>query len=298
MRNACFAFMLMATLPASAEEASVRIHSVRPFGYFVGDLIHAQIDITASGDAMLSRASLPKPGPLTVSLDLRDVTLREMADGGKRGWRLALIYQSFFVALDVREIEIPGFALALSTPSGPQTVMVPSWTISVAPLREIAPRKQERVEDYLRPDGAAMFLDEAAPRNRAMGLGVAALAAFIVVARDRAWPPFQKRRARIFSALAREFVSRRDTPDGETIDATIQSVHRAMDAANGAVLLAGGLPDFFRKHPEFAPLRNDFEQFFSASNRRFFCGEKSADGFGAERLARFIRALAARERAG
>jgi mxaA protein len=103
MRIACLALGLIATLPASAQEPTVRVHSAQPFGYFVGDLIHARIDVSAPENAALSRASLPKPGPLTGSLDLRDVKFREVSENGARIWRLALTYQNFYVALDARD---------------------------------------------------------------------------------------------------------------------------------------------------------------------------------------------------
>jgi mxaA protein len=298
MRLACVVLMLATTLPALSQESTVRIRSTRPFGYFVGDLIHARIDILAPPGATLSRASLPNPGALTGSLELRDVTLREMTESGARLWRLDLTYQNFYVALDVREIEIPGFDLSILTAAGVETVAVPAWSVGVSPLREIAPKKEERAEDYLRPDGSSSFADEATPRNLAGGAGAAALLALALVARDRAWPPFQLRKARVFSALANDFSRRRVAAAGGDFGAAIQSVHRALDSANGATLLSGDLPGFLQKHPEFAPLRADFECFFAASKRCFFGGETSGDDFGEEQLAQFVSALARRERAG
>jgi len=300
MRIACITLMLAATLPALAQETTVRIRSARPFGYFVGDLIHAHIDVSAPAEAVLSRASLPKPGPLTGSLDLRDVKLSESAENGARVWRLGLTYQNFYVALDAREIEIPGFDLAISTAAGAQTVKVPAWSVGVSPLREIAPQKQEEATDYLRPDGSAVFVDEATPRNLAIGAAAVALLVFALVARDRAWRPFQRRKVRVFSALANEFSARRvKSVDGDSdLGAAIQSVHRALDAANGATLLSEDLPDFLRRRPEFGLLRVDFERFFAASKQRFFGGERSAGDFPAEQLVQFVSALARQERSG
>ena len=298
MRITCIALMLVATLPACAQETTVRIRSARPFGYFVGDLIHARVDVSAPADAVLSRASLPNPGPLSGSLDLRDVNLSETSENGARLWRLDLTYQNFYVALDARDIEIPGFELSISTATGAQTVAVPAWRVGVSPLREVAPRKREQASDYLRPDGSPSFVDEATPLNLAFGAGAAALLALALVARDRAWPPFQQRKARIFSALAREISSRRGA-EGSNLSVAIQSVHRALDRANGAILLSGDVPEFLHKHPEFKPLRVDFERFFETSKRRFFGGESSMDdAIAAEQLAQFVSKLARQERSG
>jgi mxaA protein len=298
MRIACLILALIATLPASAQEPTVRIRSARPFGYFVGDLIHARIDVSALENATLSRASLPKPGPLTGSLDLRDVKFVEISENGARIWRLALTYQNFYVALDAREIEIPGFDLAISTEAGARIIKVPGWRVGVSPLREVTPQRQTDPADYMRPDGSTPFVDEATPRHLAIAAGVAALLAFALVARDRAWPPFQRRRLRIFSALANEFSLRVAGSDDLELDAAIQSVHRALDAANGATLLSADLSGFLCRRPEFQPLRMDFERFFSVSKRRFFGGEKSGDEFRAAQLAQFVSALARRERSG
>lgn len=298
MRIAFLAFALFTTLPAAAQDVVVRIHSARPFGYFVGDLIHARVDVSAPPEAVLSRASLPNPGPLTGSLDLREVKLRETVESRRRLWRLDVTYQNFYVALDVREIEIPGFDLAISSAAGAETVKVPAWRVTVSPLREITPQKQEEAIDYMRPDGSSVFVDETTPRNFAIGVGAAALLALALVARDRAWPPFQRRKVRVFLALANEFSARRIRSGGSDFGAAIQSVHRALDTANGATLLSFDLPDFLRRRPEFQPLRMDFERFFAASKRHFFGGEESSDDFRGERLAQFVTALAKRERSG
>lgn len=298
MRISCLVLTLVAALSASAQELTARIRSAHPFGYFVGDLIHARVDVSGPENAALSRASLPKPGPLTGLLDLRDVTLRETVENGARLWRLDLTYQNFYVALDAREIEIPGFDLSVSTEAGAETVKVPAWRVGVSPLREITPQKQEEAVDYLRPDGSAPFVDEVGPRNLAAGAGAVALLALALVARDRAWPPFQRRRARIFSALANELSNRLAGTDDRQFDAAIQSVHRALDMANGATLLSSDLPEFLHRRTEFRPLRTEFENFFAASDKRFFGGEGSSDEFGGEQLARFVTALAKRERSG
>ena len=110
MRTALFLLSLIALSgPAQADEFSVQIHSEQPFGRFVGDLVRAHVDVRGSENATLISASLPHPGPLTVSLDLRDVSAEEIDEIGGKFWRIDLTYQNFYVALDVRNIEIPGF---------------------------------------------------------------------------------------------------------------------------------------------------------------------------------------------
>lgn len=300
MRHAFLALMLSAALSASAEAASVSIHSARPFGYFAGDLIHARVDISAAGNATLSAASLPRPGPLTISLDLKDVVVSEASAGGGKIWHLDLTYQNFYVALDVRNIEIPGFVVSVTTPAGPETVKVPTWRVGVSPLREIVPEKKERADDYLRPDAAALLVDERRPQILALAFGAAASLSLIAVARDRGWPPFHRRPARIFSALARRLAAKASRASGDqALRLAILEVHRAIDAVNGASLLAEDLPGFLDRRPEFAVLQPCLERFFAASSRRFFGDANDVgDAFDMPALVELVAALAVRERAG
>ncbi|WP_442756096.1 nonribosomal peptide synthetase MxaA [Methylocystis sp. JAN1] len=277
--------------PTRAGEPRVTIHSARPFGYFVGDIIRARVEITAPRDATLAAASLPRPGTLSVSLDLKAVDVHATTIGQEKRWDLDLVYQNFYVALDVRNIEIPGFDVRF----GDETIRVPAWRVGVAPLREIAPMKQDRPDDYLRPDAPVIFAEETQPKRFAIAFGALCALALGAVARDRAWPPFQKRRARIFNTLARELASK--SHGGiDALPAAMQSVHRTIDSANGGALLAADIPVFLVRRPEFASLKPSFERFFAASRDAFF-SIGPGDGYEFEDLLDFVKALARLERA-
>lgn len=301
MRSAMLFLFLLSSLTGARAEVSAHIHCERPFGYFVGDLVHASVDIRAPSDATIRTASLPHAGSVTMSLDLRDVSLDRIDEGEGEGrrWRLRLTYQNFYVALDVRDIEIPGFALTLSRPGGDETIEVRAWKVGVAPLRAITPMKKEEATDYLRPDSPLAFVDESAPRALAFGLAAAALLGFIAVARDRAWPPFQARRTRVFAGLAWRLTAqaRRAGADAE-FDADVRSVHRAIDAACGRRVLAGDLDAFLGARPEFGPARHSLQRFFAASDRMFFGGDAGPRDYSLAELAALVRSLAERERAG
>lgn len=299
MRKALFLLVLLSAVgTAQAEDVSVAVIPERGFGYFVGDLVRARIEIRAGGDLRLSRASLPQAGPLTTALDLRAVEVEEAERAGERLWRIDLTYQNFYVALDVRDLVVPGFAVSLDGLAGRRVVDVPEWRFGVAPLREISPEHPERARDYMRPDSIPPHVGDAGPRNGALAFAAAAVAGLAAVARDRAWPPFHRRRARIFAALSRRFAAQARRPrDDRELREALQRLHRAIDAANGASVLSGDLAEFLRARPEFAPLRDSFETFFAASNRIFFGAGGATADFGMAELARFTAALAARERA-
>jgi mxaA protein len=278
-----------------AAEVEVTVSPARTFGYFVGDLIRAEVEVLARENMELSPASLPHPGPLGVSLVLRDVAVHETRKDDRRTWVINLVYQSFYVALDVRNIEIPGFELRV----GGAPVSVPAWAVSVAPLREIVPGPVENARDYLRPDGAPVIADETSPGILTLCAVILATVSLLFVARDRGWPPFHRRRARVLNILAWELARRRGAgADAESFRAALRSVHRAIDATNGASLLAEDLPAFLARHPQFGSLRPGFERFFEISRRTFF-GSSAAtpahDDF--PQLLQFVIALARCERA-
>jgi mxaA protein len=280
---------------AQAEGIEIAVRPARTFGYFVGDLIRAEVEIVAREDVELSPASLPHPGPLGVSLVLRDVAVRKNRKGDRRVWLIDLVYQNFYVALDVRNIEIPGFELRL----GGEPVPVPAWTVSVAPLREIVPAHVEGARDYLRPDGAPAFTDARSSGMLTVGAALLATVSLIFVARDRGWPPFHRRPARVFNILARDLAkSAGAAAEAESFREVVRSVHRALDTTNGASLLAEDLSAFLARHPQFASQRPDFEQFFDTSRRTFFGGSAATPAHDdLPQLLQFVTALACLERA-
>jgi mxaA protein len=155
------------------------------------------------------------------------------------------------------------------------------------------PAQQERAEDYLRPDSAASLVDEARPKALAVGLAALAVLSIIVLAWDRGWPPFHRRPARVFGAVARDLARQaRGTRDATAFYRALRRVHPSIDATNGASLLAEDLPSFLTRRSEFAPLRSSFERFFAASNSRFIGDQAEAaveDEFS--ELLRFVQAL-------
>jgi mxaA protein len=252
---------------AVAQVRSVEVRVPRGFGYFLGDLLQARVDIALEPGTTVQQASLPRPGPVTYWLDLRDVAVERIAGG----LRLRLTYQSFYAALDARRLEVPGFTVALSdeTPGGTTTAQaeIPAWTFGVSPLREVQPEKRDDPADYLQPDGRTRRLDPEPATFAALGLAGLALPALGLLAWDRAW--FGRRRGRPFARAARHL---RRLPEAgeEGYREALRRIHRGLDETDGRRLLADDLPVFLDRHPAFRGEGEALARFFEASRRTFF----------------------------
>lgn len=276
---------LPASAPALAQVRGVELRTPRAFGYFQGDLVQVQAEIRTDPGFSLERPSLPKPGPVTYWLDLRDVTTEESRGAdGSHVIRLRLTYQDFYVALDARALEVPGFPVTVESAgtNGSTTAVaqVPAWKIGVSPLREVQPERRDDPADYLRPDGRALRLDPQPALASAAASLVLAAAAGLLLARDRAWGMFGRRRGRPFALALKAFRrSKRREKGPQQGDAlyreALLALHRGLDATDGRRVLADDLPDFLGSHPAFRAQARALEDFFAASRLAFF-GRDSA----------------------
>jgi len=292
-------YLWLILLPWHVQAAEVEIHAPRQFGYFVGDLIEAYIDIRLPASARLQQASLPAPGPLNAWLDLRGLAVSSSKEASGMLWRLHLTYQNFYLALDVRGMEIPALSLVFQDGGDETTVEVPSWRIRVAPLREVLPEKQENAADYLRPDAPNVLIAEHGAMRTGLLAGLTALLGFLCLW-DRALWPFYKRRARVFTAAARQISTLAKQKSGpEFYQAAFLTLHRSIERAAGRAIHLEDLPAYIGNNPQFAPLAASFQKFFAASREAFFRGtdQDLSHLFAKPDLLAFASHLAALERA-
>ena len=267
MRALAVLLLVLQTGTAAAQVRSVEVRVPRGFGYVLGDLLHARVDIALEPGTTVQQASLPRPGPVTYWLDLRDVAVERITGG----LRLRLTYQSFYAALDARRLEVPGFTVALAdeTPGGTTTARaeIPAWTFGVSPLREVQPEKRDDPADYLQPDGRARRLDPEPAAMAALGCAALALPALALLAWDRAW--LGRRRSRPFARAVRRL---RKLPGAgeDSYREALRLIHRGLDETDGRRLLADDLPGFLDRHPIFRGEGEALARFFEASRRAFF----------------------------
>ena len=304
IRRLALILALLLSGPAGAQVRSVEVRTPRPFGYFLGDLVHADIDLVVEPGFRLQTASLPRPGALTYWLDLRDLDATASVYGDAQRVRLGLTYQTFYAALDARALEIPGFAVTFASASAhgatTATAQVPAWSFTISPLREVVPPARENPADYMRPDGRVAAIDAQPLWWRAGGFGALALLACAGLARDRAWGPFRARRGRPFAAALARLRRLARTPDAEAAygDA-LRALHRGLDATDGRRVLADDLPGFLARHPAYRPEADALARLLATSRLAFF-GPGPAAARAAlpwPHLETLARRLAAAERA-
>ncbi|MBG0810104.1 nonribosomal peptide synthetase MxaA [Methylosinus sp. H3A] len=300
MRAGLLALSLLLALigqAAAAEVKSVRLYADRSFGFFVGDLVTARLEIVADSALRLQTASLPRPGALDYWLDLRDMRLREEAAGdGLTRWNVELTYQLFYVALDVRELKIPPFSLRFTREGATETVQAPAWEIGVSPLREVLPQRRDDPTDYMRPDASVAEGDATTPAIRAGVFLALAFGASILVAHDRGWPPFHRRRARVFAAAARRIASLTRRGDETARRAAMLALHRAIDETAGRRIFAEDLGAFLSHNTALVSAKEPLERFFATSRALFFGVANMGADLSLADIVALARSLAALER--
>jgi len=285
---------------ASAGLRGLKMEEPRPFGYFTGDVVVLKAAIAVDGTTELVQASLPKPGPVTYWLDLTGVDVEETRSGGGRQYNVTLTYQTFYVPYDSRKLTIPSWTMRLFGSSGPDRAVIPAFTFTSSPLRELFPEKSgETVETFLRPDAKPYLLSSQPLFAALLGSTALALLSLTLLARHLAWWPFRRRPRRPFTRAAR-LIARPGPNGGGTIESrdALLVLHRAFDEALGRRMLAEDLERFLDEHPEHAGCRTGIAQFFECSRRAFFIGgvAKLSEGLQRSALLKLSRALAASER--
>jgi mxaA protein len=289
-------------MPSSAEAQvqSVKLVTPRLFGYFVGDVVQAVVEVRVDKGTEFVPASLPQRGSLNQWLGLVRSNVEKVDERKADLYRFRFAYQNFYPALDVRPLEVPAFALSFKSGDRNYSADVPAWSFTIAPLREVLPAAKESGADYMQPDVLPAYYDARRDAYITLGLFAAALAALALLAYHLAWWPFRARKHRPFTEAART-VSKllKKTEDvGPAYREALVILHRAVDATAGHAVFSQDVPVFVAQHPAFGPLKDKLQRFFASSQNVFF-GDRSADaiaGLSPAELRRFGYELAAAER--
>jgi len=252
------------SLPPAIDEFALQ--TPRPYGYVMGDLIHHRIEFQTRKDVTLNPASVPTPGDLNRWLHLNRATIARQEDGSHTV--IDLTYQVFYAANEVKMLNIPGFQLQFNQAGKTLEYSVPAWPFTLAPLQELAVRKDGDGLPYRRPNAEAEPLSSAGPLGLlSAGLaGAFALAAYLAY-RYGVFPVWPKRR--IFKRLQRELTK---VPITEP-QRGLALLHRAFNSLYGKPLFAHGLERFYQAQPAYRRAAPSIVWFFELSDRVLFGGQ-------------------------
>lgn len=252
--------LLMLPLPALAQPV-ITAENPRGYGWWLGDELVQRIRIELPEDLTLDKASLPRPRAADYWLDLREITTEESPGVIE----VTLRWQNFYSALEPNMREVPPSPLRFSDGS---EAALPGFEFVTSPIR---PLRAHSSPDQLQADPKFHLVDPVPNRIALAGTLFLFVSALVAVAWHQAWGPFRASPARPFTRAARIMAGLDD------VAAQRRHLHRAFDAAFGRVLISSDLPAFLSARPEFTPVADRLQKFFSASDAAFFGAAPAAD---------------------
>lgn len=265
--------LALSAWPALSQAQAILEYDViepRTFGYVVGDKIRRELHLRIRSGYRLDESSLPKAGRLDRWLELAPPEVRAEQSGDGRDYRLILTYQILNAPRALETVTIPQHNLRLAGEPHAVTTLVPRLRVTVAPVTSDLARVSAL---SLQEERAPGELRVRAQPTRLAWTGAALAALLLLAAWRRGFSVMTARRNLPFASALRE-LKRLRTPAGAPADraAELKVVHEAVNRTAGRAVFAHNLDELLAARPEFAPVRNDLEELFAASDRLFFDG--------------------------
>lgn len=261
--------------PAAAPEPAaigVQVEDPRAFGHLVGDVLTRRVVLDVPRRLKLVEASVPAPGRIGQSFELRDVDhQRRWTSAGTRH-TLSLRYQVFRAPREPIVLDLPAFTLRFEGDPREEQVRVDFAPVGMVPL---VPTDAVLRTGFgtLRPDMPAPTVDTQPERLRLVVYAVAALLPLGYLGYTHFGLPWRQRRQRPFAQVQRHLRTvPLDAPTDAWLDAW-RRVHGALDATAGEVLHVGALDGWMAGAPRQVGLREELMWFFERSQAIFFAGQ-------------------------
>lgn len=268
-----FICLLLSSCSGSINEAvtSFQVQTPRPYGYVIGDEIKQRIIVEVRKGLALQNSSLPSKGEINRWLNLNNIKIDKTKTGKGTRYQIDLTYQLLYAPLAVKMLELSSFTLQFSQFGNTIEKKVPRWYFTIAPLRELAIRKDEGKE-YMRSDTPAPLLDNSSPYYRLM---VGLFSAFIL-ATYLAWiygwltflPKYQ-----IFNRPLRQLAKL----SNDDLSGMLNIMHKALNQLNGKPLFEHRLADFYQRYPNYQQMNDELIWFFNFSNQYFFSSDNKVN---------------------
>lgn len=250
----------------------------RAFGYQVGDVVSRTVAVHAPDGLVLDESSLPRPGVIGPTMELRRVARSITAEPGGRRIELTLDYQVFLSPPQPRTLETPTFTLRFAGQPRAQEARIEGWPVTVSPLVPVDVSPRRGLGEW-QPDTAPPLIDTMPGRARLMAYAGAALLLLGYLAHVHLLLPIWSGANRPFTLAWRVL---RRMPAGASdleLQASIQRVHEALNLTAGEIVFEPGINRFIGTQPRFEHLRDDLVKFFQLSRRAFFAqgAQESSD---------------------
>lgn len=266
--------LLLLGLPVSAVgKALLEPLPFRDYGFFVGDLVERCWRLKLDGVATVSHHRLPR------SLGRWLVIRRVVLEGG----RLCVQYQVDYAPFTTETVEIPEWSLTLRLPQREYPVTLPSWRLTLAPLRPIQSLKGEA---FMQAEALPPLSLAKVRRRFWLGLGLT-----MVGLTGLAWHLWGGRR-RVRWPFCRAWVelARLENDEAGRLKAYLL-LHRAFDTYWGGRWW-GRLEAFLQRYPAYRPLAEELTGFVASSRGLFFAAAVPAEPWSMARLRALARRLA------
>lgn len=268
---------LAAAAMAHAEPlaVAVTVEEPRAFGHLVGDVVTRRIVLDVPGRLSLVEASLPVPGRVGQSFELRRVLHERDATTGGTRHRLQLDYQVFRAPREPRVLDLPSFTLEFAGQPRHEELRIDYAPVGVVPLTPGEPVLRAGF-GVLRPDRTTPSIDTRPERWRLVAYALAALAPLGYLLTIHLGWPWWRRRQQPFARAQRQLGALPLDASDERWTAAWRVLHAALDASAGRVVHIDGLERFLGERPRYATLRDDLARFFERSQAIFFRGHPPA----------------------
>jgi len=280
MKNLMIKFFTLASLSLlaislHAEEQSpvnaLRISNPsQAIGIHIGDVLHRQIELSATQPYQLSPNSLPIKGNSTNGIELAEIKVSNSKSGDKTLYKIDLTYQVFAHSGTPTAMQLPTENFAFSGGPAAISINIPAWRFWFAPL---VAGTIDIAKHNLQPQQKPTLVDASQHQIRlalfAACLLIAAIG-LVYINADKRWLPYM---GGAFSQAYRQL--KRATKTQANPKNSLLPLHEAFNKVYGASLFSRDIDRFIAKHPQYASLKKDIEVFFESSNKSLFTEQKN-----------------------
>jgi len=284
MRWCLFSLTILLMLPASAEDRLLpdldpkfvsiqEINPTRDAGYVVGDALERTVIITIKKPYELVKESLPIVGyehrwkGQISGIELTKISTKEESTSDAVKHTLNLRYQVFTTAKTVKHGALKAEILKVRNTQTKEVVQlrIPFFDFRISPLSLFGQIKlNEDMSTFVPP----LLLDNSQEKltvKLLIGLLIASLLGLVYIFGAYAWLP---KMGGPFAKAYRDIRKLPNTADG--LQQAVARLHQSLNTTANGSLFGNNISEFLQTKPNYAPLRNQFEQFFGLSRQVFF----------------------------